>query len=440
MHFHPFPTDYAFSSLSIQTLAIAAALFFLGIIALIREKASHISVVYFILTMSLTVWLFSFSRMYDASDADRAMWWARAAYFGITSIPAALYHFSAVILQDYDRVRKKVLGLWLLSAGFIALTMLTDMQFRSLYRYSWGFYPRFSLTSAPFCLYFFASMTLSLMRFVSATRAASMTPRRKSRARTLLICVLAGSIGIIDFLPAFGIPFYPFGYLGIYFFVVVSAYSIVTYRFMAITPAFAAQQIIDTMNDVLIVLDPDRIVRLVNHAACSLFGRREQDLIGEQLSKSITNHGDFMRQLEAIFGAEVVRNREIEYLTPENELRTLTLSTSVMKNTSGERLATVCVAADITERKRAETEREGLITKLQEALAKVKRLSGMLPICASCKKIRDDKGYWSQLEMYISEHSEALFTHGLCPNCAQKILAELDSERSGPGGKDTPQK
>ena len=69
-------------------------------------------------------------------------------------------------------------------------------------------------------------------------------------------------------------------------------------------------------------------------------------------------------------------------------------------------------------------EREKLILELQDAIAKVKTLSGMLPICASCKKIRDDKGYWKQIEAYISEHSEALFTHGICPECTRKLYPE----------------
>lgn len=61
------------------------------------------------------------------------------------------------------------------------------------------------------------------------------------------------------------------------------------------------------------------------------------------------------------------------------------------------------------------------IETLQTALNKVKLLSGFLPICASCKKIRDDKGYWNQIESYISEHSEAEFSHGICPECAKKL-------------------
>jgi len=83
------------------------------------------------------------------------------------------------------------------------------------------------------------------------------------------------------------------------------------------------------------------------------------------------------------------------------------------------------VLADVTERKRVEQEREKLIRELQETLARVKTLTGLLPICASCKKIRDDKGYWNQIEEYIRDHSEADFSHGICPDCMKKLYPDL---------------
>jgi PAS domain S-box-containing protein len=81
---------------------------------------------------------------------------------------------------------------------------------------------------------------------------------------------------------------------------------------------------------------------------------------------------------------------------------------------------------DITNRKNMEAEREKLINELQKALGDVKRLSGFLPICSSCKKIRDDEGYWNQIEAYIRDHSEAEFSHSICPDCAKKLYPELD--------------
>lgn len=79
---------------------------------------------------------------------------------------------------------------------------------------------------------------------------------------------------------------------------------------------------------------------------------------------------------------------------------------------------------DVTERRRFDAERERLIGELKAALADVKTLSGLLPICAHCKKVRDDRGYWSRIETYIRERSNAEFTHGICPDCAKQFFPE----------------
>lgn len=78
---------------------------------------------------------------------------------------------------------------------------------------------------------------------------------------------------------------------------------------------------------------------------------------------------------------------------------------------------------------RAGQERENLIERLEQALIEVKRLSGLLPICASCKRIRDDEGGWQQIEEYIATHSEADFSHGICPQCAHELYPEVYQEK-----------
>ncbi len=83
---------------------------------------------------------------------------------------------------------------------------------------------------------------------------------------------------------------------------------------------------------------------------------------------------------------------------------------------------------EIERRKRAEREREELIGDLKAALSEVKTLRGFLPICAYCKKIRDDAGYWQKIEMYIQQRSEAQFTHGICPECAKMLYTEFEPE------------
>jgi hypothetical protein len=91
----------------------------------------------------------------------------------------------------------------------------------------------------------------------------------------------------------------------------------------------------------------------------------------------------------------------------------------------------VALRKDIVQRKKMEKEREKAIVDLQKALADVEILSGLLPICSSCKKIRDDKGYWRQIEAFFQKHSKAIFSHGLCPECEKKLYGDQDWYQEG---------
>jgi uncharacterized PurR-regulated membrane protein YhhQ (DUF165 family) len=86
---------------------------------------------------------------------------------------------------------------------------------------------------------------------------------------------------------------------------------------------------------------------------------------------------------------------------------------------------------EIEHRKKIEAEKEKLIQRLKEALSEVKTLRGFLPICARCKKIRDDEGYWQQIEKYVQAHSEAQFSHGICPDCARELYPDYEAPGIG---------
>ncbi len=81
---------------------------------------------------------------------------------------------------------------------------------------------------------------------------------------------------------------------------------------------------------------------------------------------------------------------------------------------------------EIEERRRIQGEKDILIADLKQAMAEVKTLRGLIPICSSCKNIRDDQGYWKRIDTYLSDHSEMVFTHGLCPECLKKLYPEVD--------------
>jgi PAS domain S-box-containing protein len=135
---------------------------------------------------------------------------------------------------------------------------------------------------------------------------------------------------------------------------------------------------------------------------------------------------------------------ETDHYEEEHRLRTrsgawrwvLTRGKVVARGSGGRALRVAGTHKDIDAEKQADAERERLIAELQSALENVKTLSGLLPICGSCKKIRDDKGYWQRIEAYVSERSDAQFSHGLCPSCADRMKAELRERYPSPGGAD----
>jgi len=135
-------------------------------------------------------------------------------------------------------------------------------------------------------------------------------------------------------------------------------------------------------------------------------------------------HTDDCPLQQVINGKDEVTTESAKYKTKEGT-NTYIVSARPLKDADGNLLGIVESFQNISDRIKAENAKAELIDGLQEALDKVNLLGGLLPICASCKKIRDDKGYWNQIETYIRDHSEAEFSHGICPDCAQKLYPEF---------------
>ncbi len=161
----------------------------------------------------------------------------------------------------------------------------------------------------------------------------------------------------------------------------------------------------------------------VNHTAVKLFGgARPSVMIGQPvLSRIHSDYHDFVRdRMKSLnIDRKAVPLMEQKFLRLDGTHFDVEVSAVpfVYDNEQG----AIVFFRDVSDRKRAEEEREKILAELQNALARVKLLSGFLPICAWCKKIRDDKGYWNQIEAYIKEHSEAEFSHSICPECAEKL-------------------
>ncbi|MBN1882847.1 MAG: PAS domain S-box protein [Deltaproteobacteria bacterium] len=122
--------------------------------------------------------------------------------------------------------------------------------------------------------------------------------------------------------------------------------------------------------------------------------------------------------------------REYRIIRPDGESRWISEKSFPIIDDDGNMTEMVEVITDITEQTMARKTRETLISELKEAFKRVNTLSGLIPICSVCKKIRDDAGYWNKLEEYISSHSDAHFTHGICPECSDKLYPDVTSTES----------
>ena len=176
--------------------------------------------------------------------------------------------------------------------------------------------------------------------------------------------------------------------------------------------------LVESMEDGVLVLDArDRVVD-VNPTARALMGSA-----AEVIGRPVDN-------VPGALGAAIAGLRErgadhMEISLPGNPGRYIDIHLSPLVDRDGSASGKVLVIHDLSERRALELDREKLITQLRAALGDIKTLRGLLPICASCKKIRDDEGSWKGLERYIMDHSDAQFSHDICPDCMRKLYPDF---------------
>ena len=165
----------------------------------------------------------------------------------------------------------------------------------------------------------------------------------------------------------------------------------------------------------------EQLTRRFERPAADWLGKTDADIVGSVPASGVVEHDlQVLNEDRPITVEEVVP-------TPDGQTRYWLSYKFPVRD--GDRKQVGGLSLDITGRKNAEHERERLVSDLQQALAQVKTLSGFLPICASCKNVRRDEGYWQQIESYLSEHSEVEFTHGICPACIQKLYPEFAAQQ-----------
>jgi PAS domain S-box-containing protein len=189
--------------------------------------------------------------------------------------------------------------------------------------------------------------------------------------------------------------------------------------------------IVEGSDDAILGKDLNGVVLSWNHGAQRIYGYTAREMVGASVSKLIPPDrlGEFFNILDRLRRGGRVERLETERLRKDGVRVNVSLTISPIRNSRGEVTGASTIARDITQRHRMETERDTLICELKDALSKVKMLSGLLPICSSCKRIRDEVGHWEQVEVYVHEHSQADFTHGICPECALRLYPTIAARK-----------
>ena len=182
----------------------------------------------------------------------------------------------------------------------------------------------------------------------------------------------------------------------------------------------------ETSKDAIYITTPEGKLVEANQSHLDLFGYTKEERSGFRVADTYLNPDDRVRFRKEVEEKGAVKDFEVTLRKMDGTEIDCLITATVRRSREDGILSYQGIIRDVTERKRAQEEREKLIIELQDALGRVKTLSGLLPICSHCKKIRDDTGYWNRIETYVRARTEAEFSHSICPACAKKYYPEMN--------------
>jgi PAS domain S-box-containing protein len=193
--------------------------------------------------------------------------------------------------------------------------------------------------------------------------------------------------------------------------------------------------VVESSDDAIVSKTLTGIILSWNKAAERIYGYTADEIVGQSASILVpaSRKVELESCLEKICRGEHVTWFDTVRVRKDGTPVDVSVTISPIAGPTGEVIGASSIARDISNQRREEAERIKLIEELTEALAHAKTLRSLLPICASCKKIRDDHGYWQQLEVYFQEHAHIDFSHGLCPECTTRLYPEFAQHRTNSG-------
>ncbi|MGO9014558.1 MAG: ATP-binding protein, partial [Dissulfurispiraceae bacterium] len=345
-------SSYSFNLWAIPVACVVLILAALDLKRFYQERFERTSLTLDLLTFFILIWQVSVFFMYSSTNADVALWWAKAVYLGVPFIPSALYFFVITALNLYEKHKRLNALIWVLSLFSSILMVGTDLVYSKVKHFPWGYYPQFTLWSIMYLIPFGIVLGISYHVLLLAYKQEIHSLKRRFRIRSFLLALGIGGSAVVDYLANFDIAVYPAGYIAVLVSTIILNRTVAKYKLIDITPKFAAQGILDTMDEALIAIDAEGIIRLINRAATVMLGRPEEDLLGRPFTM-IFGEGN-QSVLDGSASSGPVRCYELSYMHPDDVPQILSISASSMKDDSGSVIATVCTVRDITDSKRTE--------------------------------------------------------------------------------------
>jgi PAS domain S-box-containing protein len=406
-------------------ILIATTLIALGISVILWPYRKFKGVLWIIL-LEIAAAEWAFGIMFEAAATTVALkqLWSAIAFIGTCAVPPFFFLFAAEYNLGKNWISYKVLLLFTIMPVFTVIMAFTNPWHYQLWtsititsRANVAIYEHGAIW---WLIYIYEYLLIILGLYFLLKTAFKSGSFYTPHNTALLIGAILPIIGNVMYVfgpnPIPGLDWAPIGFAlsG-----VILSWGILRLNIFKLTP-IAHTLLVTNMPDGMIVLDTSNQIVDLNPALAALFQRTPKQLIGKRVNQIFALSTELDNFLQSINPTQI--ESDLSEIQPGH---TFELRLSILHDQFSQIVGKSLVLRDITERKKTEAERERLIGELKEALNQVKTLSGLLPICAHCKNIRDDQGYWHDVEEYIHQHTDTDFSHSICPDCLQKYYPEI---------------
>ena len=389
-----------------------------------------------LMELAVAIWCFASAWEAAATTVPLKVLWSQIAYLG--SCPAPLIFFAFIL--TYTRQRRYLTPR---AMAFLAIVPVLTIVIAAV-RSQWV-WPEVLIDPHTnialyhhglwwwvFVIYAYVLLLLGLVILMGEIRRASAFYRPQLWVILIasLVPIVGNAIYVAGLVPVRGLEWTPllFSFTG-----PLMLWGLARHHLLDLAP-IARSVLVDTMADGLLVVDAHGRIAYWNPAMQGIAGASAAEVIGCSAEEALA------RATELLPFCQSTEEQRAEVRLGEGEAeRYYDVRMTPLRDARGRFTGRLIVLRDITARKRIEAERERLVAELQEALSNVKTLRGLLPICAWCKRIRDDAGYWQDVALYVSNHTDAEFTHGLCPDCLAKLEQDLPPNKPSATGEERDQ-